>query len=87
MILKNTEHNKNVESKINDNTTFIDFNSTILDCARETAMKPKYDNKGWFHHSRDVLVPTLSKRNALLHELRSGKDFSTKAYEEHKIVR
>ena len=47
------------------------FNKAILSSAQQSEMKNKQSNKGWFHHSKSTLTPTLASRNAFLHSIRA----------------
>ena len=46
------------------------FNSNILQSGLETATRKKTENRGWFHHSEQTLLPIISHRDYLLHHLR-----------------
>ena len=51
---------------VNDYTS---FNQLILHAAQTTVTKPKFENKGWFHFSKDALLPAISRRDEILHSL------------------
>ena len=50
---------------------YTSFNQLILHAAQTTATKPKFEKKGWFHFSKDALLPAISRRDKLLHSLRT----------------
>ena len=47
------------------------FNANILKSGLETATRKKTENRGWFHHSEQTLLSTISHRDYLLHHLRT----------------
>ena len=51
--------------------SYTEFNANILLAAQETATRKKTDNQGWFHHSKKILLPIISYRDHLLHQLRT----------------
>ena len=52
-------------------SSYTEFNYNILLAAKATATRKKSDNRGWFHHSEQVLLPAISYRDHLLHLLRA----------------
>ena len=50
---------------------YTSFNQLILHAAQTTATEPKFENMGWFHFSKDALLPAISRRDKLLHSLRT----------------
>ena len=58
---------KNSLSKyIIGDTTYSDYNKHILEIGTNTATISNQKNKGWFHFSRDSLLPFIEERDALL---------------------
>ena len=51
--------------------SYTKFNANILLAAQETATRKKTENQGWFHHSEKILLPNISYRDHLLHQLRT----------------
>ena len=47
------------------------FNANILQAGLETATRKKTENRGWFHHSEQTLLPIISYRDYLFHHLRT----------------
>ena len=57
----------NILSKsVYGSTIYSDFNKAILQAGAATATTNKQKNKGWFHFSRDFLLPLIKTRDALL---------------------
>ena len=50
---------------------YTEFNAKIILAAKETATRKNTDNRGWFHHSENTLLPIISYRDHLLHHLRA----------------
>ena len=55
-----------------DGEDYTSFNEIILQSAQATATKVKFENKGWFHFSKYQLLPTITRRDELLHFLRTA---------------
>ena len=47
-------------------------NQLIIHAAQTTATKPKFENNGWFNLSKDALLPAISRREKLVHSLRTA---------------
>ena len=63
-------------------TTYSNHNKKILESGINTAKINNNKNKGWFHFSRDSLLPLIEARDALLPDLRTlgiGKGDSSEA--------
>ena len=52
-----------------DGEEYISFNEIMLQSAQATATKMKSEDKGWFHFSKDQLLPAITRRDELLHFL------------------
>ena len=50
---------------------YTQFNEFILKAATKTATMSNTQDKGWFHHFRSTLLPTILHRDQLLHTLRT----------------
>ena len=59
-----------LSSEYHSAASYTKFNANILLAAQETAMSKKNDNKGWFHHYENILLPIISYRYHLLHKFR-----------------
>ena len=46
------------------------FNELVLEAASATATKLRSEDRGWFHHSVDTLLPVIIERDYLLHLIR-----------------
>jgi len=55
-----------------DGEEYTSFNEIMLQSAQGTATKPKSEDKGWFHFSKDQLLPVITRRDELLHFLRTA---------------
>ena len=51
---------------------YTSFNQLILHTDQTTATKPKFENKGWFHFSKDAILPAISRCDKLLQSLRTA---------------
>ena len=51
--------------------SYTEFNANIILASQETATRKKTDNRGWFHHSENILLPIISYLDHLLHKLRA----------------
>ena len=65
----NIEFNLRLSENITKEHTYTDFNNAILQAAK-VATTTKSKNQGWFHHSKDHLLPAIELRNHLLTILR-----------------
>ena len=61
--------NNKLEELISLERDYTTFNANILKTGLETATQKKRENRGWFHHSEQTLLPTISHRDYLLHHL------------------
>ena len=66
----NIEFNLRISENITDEHTYTDFDDAILQAAK-VAITTKPSNQGWFHHSKDDLLPAIELRNHLLTILRN----------------
>ena len=48
------------------------YNELILKPATETATTLRFEEKGWFYHSKDAIIPAITHRGQLLHSLRTA---------------
>ena len=73
----NIEFNLRISENITDEHTYTDFNDEILQAAKvATTTNPK--NQGWFHHSKDHLLPAIELRDHLLTILRNMNEEDTR---------
>ena len=75
---KKIQTNKGAKDEFNDRlfnlsrrSSYTEFNSNILLAAQEIATRKKSDNRGWFHHSKHILLLVISHQDHLLHLLRA----------------
>ena len=61
----NIEFNLRLSENITKEHTYTDFNDVILQAAK-VATTTKPTNQGWFHHSKDHLLPSIELRDHLL---------------------
>ena len=80
--LTNEIFNNSLSRYIHGGTTYYDYNNHILEAGTNTAIISNHRNKGWFHFSRNSLLPLIKERDALIFDYRTlgiGKgDFSEK---------
>ena len=55
-----------------DGTDCATYNKLILKSATDTATKLRYEDKGWFYHSKDALLPAIMHHDQLLHSIRTA---------------
>ena len=55
-----------------DGTDYTTYNKLILKSATETATKLRSEDKRWFYHSKEALLPAITHRDQLLHSLRTA---------------
>ena len=72
----NIEFNLRLSENITNEHTYTDFNDEILQ-ATEVAITTKPTNQGWFHHSKDHLLPAIEIRDYLLTILRNMNEEDT----------
>ena len=65
--------NVNLQRKLKNNMRYTLFNESILNSAQQSAMTNRQSNKGWFHHIKSTLTPSLAARSAILHSIRSDQ--------------
>ena len=68
---EDTNHlfNVNLQHMLKKNMSYKFFNKAILNSAQNSAMTNRQSNKGWFHHSKSTITPSLAARNAILHSI------------------
>ena len=64
--LTNEIFNNILSKSIDGGTTYSDYNKHILEAGTNTATISNQKNKGWFHFSREYLLPLIEERDALL---------------------
>ena len=62
--------NNKLEELISLERDYTTFNADILKAGLQTATRKKTENKGWFHHSEQTLLPIISYSDYFLHHLR-----------------
>ena len=67
----NNKFNVNSRNRLQTPFNYTKFNDDILCSGEDTAMINNSENQGWFHFSRNTLVPTREARNSVLHDIRS----------------
>ena len=73
----NIEFNLRLSENITKEHTYTNFNDSILQANKlATTTKPK--NQGWFHHSKDRLLPAIELRDHLLTILRNMNEEDTR---------
>ena len=51
--------------------TYTQFNQYITKASETTIVTTKRENKGWFHHRRDILIPLIETRGIILRKYRT----------------
>ena len=69
--LTNGLFNNILSKSIDGGTTYSDYNKHILEAGTNTATISNQKNKGWFHFSRNSLLPFIEERYALLSDYRT----------------
>ena len=64
--LTNELFNNILSKSIDEGTTYSNYNKHILEAGTNTATISNHKNNGWFHFSRDYLLPLIKERDALL---------------------
>ena len=72
----NIEFNLRLSENIKKEHTYTDSNNAILQ-ANKVATTTKPTNQGWFHHSKDHLLPAIELRDHLLTILRNMNEEDT----------
>ena len=52
-----------------DGTDYTTYNKLLLKSATDNATKLRSEDKRWFYHSKDALLPAIMRRDQLLHSL------------------
>ena len=65
--------NVNLQQMLKKNMSYNLFNEAILNSAQQSEMTNRQSNKGWFHHSKSTLTPSLAARNVILHSIRADQ--------------
>ena len=73
----NIEFNLRLSENIIKDHTYTDFNDAILQAAK-VATTTKPTNQGWFHHSKDHLLPAIELRDHILTILRNMNEEDTR---------
>ena len=73
----NIEFNLILSENITNQHTYTDFNDEILQAAK-VAITTNTTNQGWFHYSKDHLLPEIKLRDHLITILRNMKEEYTR---------
>ena len=60
--------NNSLYKSIDVRTTYSNYNKHILEVGTNTTTINNQNKKGWFHFSRDSLLPLIEERDALLYD-------------------
>ena len=80
--LTNEIFTNSLSKSIDEGTTYSNYNKHILEDGTNTKTISNQKNNGWFHFSRDSLLPLIEERDALLSDYRTvgiGKGDSSEA--------
>ena len=58
---------------LKENLSYKLFKKSILSSSQQSEMKNKKSNKGWLHHRKSTLTPTLASRNVIIHSIRADQ--------------
>ena len=66
----NEGYNSIFMDKWDNTTSYEDFNALMIEAAGEAATSPMRVDKSWFEYNKEILMPLIDERNALLHQTR-----------------
>ena len=69
----NVEFNFTLSENLKRMDRYTNYNELILKSAELIVMHMRFNNQGWYHHSRDRLKPVMDNRNSVLHNIRIDK--------------
>ena len=87
--LTNELFTNSLSKSIYGGTTYSNYNNHILEAGTNTAIIRNQKNKGWFHFSRNSLLPFIEERDMLLSDyltLGIGKGYSSETQIQIKFA-
>ena len=87
--LTNEIFNNSLSKSIDEGTKYSNYNKHSLEAGRNTTTISNQKNNGWFHFSRDSLLPLIEERDAMLSDYRTlgiGKVYSLEAKQRLKFA-
>ena len=71
--MTNELFNNILSKSIDGCTTYSDHNKRILEAGTNNTKISNQNNKGWFHFSRNSLLPLIKERNALISDYQNSR--------------